>query len=104
MLSFDLTDTDTPDQAADTATNTLRFAPVPAPDATSFYDLGPMPKKAHYVGRTTLHRRRLIRTTRQDLDGLRAALDAGWDVGREVAHIERRLSSLIATDHAVRGE
>jgi hypothetical protein len=41
-----------------------------------------------------LARRRLIRSTRQDIARLRDAIAAGWDVGPELAHEERRLAAL----------
>jgi hypothetical protein len=90
------------------AVDTLRFvridvdADAPDPDATSVYDLSPVP--ATYVGiqRASADRRRLIRSARQDIKGLRAAFDAGWDVGPELSHEEQRLSMLIAADHGGR--
>ena len=90
------TDTDTIDDAADT----LRFRPNLAleaptdPDATSIYDLR-TPSPPRYVGRTAA-RRRQIRATRQDIAGLRDAIAAGWDVGPELAHEQRRLAALEA--------
>jgi len=95
MMHFD--DTSTIDDAADT----LRFSralDAPAdPDATSIYDLRGVPAP-RYVGRSAVRRRRLIRATRQDIAGLRAAISAGWDVGPELAHEERRLSALMAAE------
>jgi hypothetical protein len=96
MLHLDTNDTN--DDAADT----LRFRPildadVPLdPDATSIYDLRPAPPP-RYVGRSAA-RRRQIRATRQDIAGLRDAIDAGWDVGPELAHEERRLAALVTAD------
>lgn len=100
MLNFDTS------SAIDDAADTLRFCPafdseLPTdPDMTSIYDLGSSRErtKAHYVGRTTLRRMRLIRATRFDIDGLRAAIAAGWDVGPELAHEQRRLAALEAVD------
>jgi hypothetical protein len=110
MLNFD-------DDAADT----LRFT-RPAldgatdPDVTSIWDLSHELEHdesrlyaldaadavvtARYVGRTrrTAARRRLIRATRRDIAGLRDAIAAGWDVGPELAHEERRLSALETAD------
>lgn len=88
----------------DDAAVTLRFVrpafdiDVPLdPDATSIYDLGSAPPAPRYVGRThPTARRRLIRATRRDIAGLRDALAAGWDVGPELAHEQRRLAALEA--------
>lgn len=85
----------------DDAADTLRFvrpnfdfeAPTD-PDATSIYDLRAAPPP-RYVGRSAA-RRRLIRATRHDIAGLRDAIEAGWDVGPELAHEERRLAALEA--------
>lgn len=92
-------DVDTIDDAADT----LRFtrldfdAEAPGdPDATSIYDLRAAPPP-RYVGRDhAANRRRRIRAIRRDIDGLRDAIAAGWDVGPELAHEERRLAMLEA--------
>ena len=93
-------DTNTIDDAADT----LRFvrpdfdfeAPTD-PDATSIYDLTPTPVR--YVGRErSPRRRRQIRDTRENLLRLREALAEGWSIGPELAHEERRLSALMATE------
>lgn len=89
------------DDLIDDAADTLRFvrpnydldAPTD-PDATSIYDLRSAPPP-RYVGRTrAVAQRRLIRSTRQEIAGLRDAIAAGWDVGPELAHVERRLASL----------
>jgi hypothetical protein len=37
---------------------------------------------------------RLIRAARQDIARLREAIAAGWDIGPELAHEERRLAAL----------
>ena len=93
MMQID--DIDMTDDAADT----LRFRPNLAleaeadPDATSIYDLRAPPPR--YMGRSAA-RRRQIRATRQDIAGLRDAIEAGWDVGPELAHEERRLAALEA--------
>ena len=95
-----LTTDDTDDDAADT----LRFlrpdfnfeAPTD-PDMTSTYNLHDAPTP-RYVGRSsaplTARRRRQIRDTRENLLRLREALAAGWDIGPELAHEERRLAAL----------
>ena len=92
MLHLD--DTDLIDDAA----VTLRYFALDAPtdpDATSIYDLGSTPAPPRYVGRDhSAARRRLVRATRQDIAGLRDALAAGWDVGPELAHEQRRLAGL----------
>jgi len=62
------------------------------PDATSIYDLGKLFPTPRVRSGSML--RRLIRSTRQIVDGLRAALAAGWDVGPELAHEQRRLALL----------
>jgi hypothetical protein len=123
MLDFN-DDIDTFDTAADAA-DTLRFARpdlnfdgATDPDATSIWDLGhelvheeyrldaldaaDSAVTARYIGRSrrSVARRRLIRTTRQDLAGLRDAIAAGWDVGPELAHEERRLAALEAANRA----
>ena len=84
----------------DDAADTLRFgfsfdfeAPTD-PDATSIYDLRDAPP-SRYAGRSVA-RRRQIRATNQDIAGLRDAIEAGWDVGPELAHEERRLAALEA--------
>lgn len=90
--------------AFDDAADTLRFvrprfdseAPTD-PDATSIYDLRAAPPP-RYVGHSAARRRRLIRATRQDIAGLRDALSAGWDVGPELEHEQRRLAALEAAD------
>ncbi len=71
------------------------------PDATSIYVLEPE-VTAHYVGQSprAAARRRQIRATRQDIEGLREAFDEGWDVGPELAHEERRLAALVTADRA----
>lgn len=66
------------------------------PDITSIYALTPTPVSPHYVGRAVLHRRRRIRDTRENILRLREALAAGWDIGPELAHEERRLAALEA--------
>jgi hypothetical protein len=78
----------------DDAADTLRFRRI-GPDATSIYDLRGTPR---YVGRTnrSAARRRLIRSTRQEIAGLREALASGWDVGPELAYEEGRLAALEA--------
>lgn len=94
MMQID--DIDMTDDAADT----LRFRPnlsfeAPTdPDATSIYDLRDAPP-SRYAGRSVA-RRRQIRATNQDIAGLRDAIEAGWDVGPELAHEERRLAALEA--------
>jgi len=115
--SFDTIDT------CDDAADTLRFGRAAldldgdaGPDATSIYDLGPESAReeesffaldaadatvtAHYLGRSrrSVARHRLIRATRQDIEDLRDAIEAGWDVGPELAHEERRLAALVAAD------
>ncbi len=83
----------------DGETDTVRFFRgelcVPSdPDATSIYNLG----KVHVSPLNTGHDRfvghRLRQALRQDIAGLRAALAAGWDVGPELEHEQRRLSVL----------
>jgi len=90
---------DTTTTTNDDAADTLRFRrfeeEVPAPDATSIYDLRDAPAP-RYVGRSPA-RRRMIRATRQGIAGLRDAIAAGWDVGPELAHEERRLAALEAS-------
>lgn len=90
---------DTNDDAADT----LRFrcldlaAEAPSdPDATSIYDLraASPPRYVGHARSAALGRR--IRSIRRDIAGLRDAIAAGWDVGPELAHEERRLSELLA--------
>jgi len=86
----------------DDAADTLRFgrfdfnteAPTD-PDATSIYDLTPAPR---YVG-ISPRRRRQIRDTRENVLRLREAIGAGWDVGPELAHEQRRLAALEAANH-----
>ena len=97
-----LTTDDIIDDAADDAADTLRFTrpdfafEVPTdPDATSIYDLTPTPVPARYVGRSP-RRRRQIRDTRENILRLREALAAGWDIGPELAHEERRFCALVA--------
>lgn len=99
MLHPDGTRTNHSLHAIDDAADTLRFARVSFeasdPDATSIYDLRGS-QTPSYVGRShSAARRRLIRATRQDIRGLREAIAAGWDVGPELAHEERRLVSLL---------
>lgn len=98
MMNLD-TDTDTIDDAADTLPFG-RFDPhteePTIPDGTSIYDLRPAPPP-RYVGRSVA-RRRQIRATRQSIAGLRDAIAAGWDVGPELAHEQRRLAALEAAD------
>jgi hypothetical protein len=104
---------------SDDAADTLRFARLDFdfdgatdPDATSIWDLGS--ERAHeeqnlyaldaadtavttrYIGRSrrSAARRRMIRSTEQSIAGLRDAIAAGWDVGPELAHEERRLAAL----------
>lgn len=72
----------------DDAAITARFVPINA-DATSIYDI-----TSCHVDRAAARRRRLIRTTRRDVARLREAIAAGWDVGPELAHEERRLAAL----------
>jgi hypothetical protein len=87
----------TDDIDIDDAADTLRFRPISDveaptdPDATSIYDLRAAPPTRH----AATHRR-LIRSVRRDLAGLRDAVAAGWDVGPELAHEERRLAALEA--------
>lgn len=83
----------------DDAADTLRFArphfddEIPTdPDATSIYDLTPMPVPR----RVTARRRRQIRDTRENVLRLREALAAGWDIGPELAYEERQLTALEA--------
>ncbi len=71
----------------DDAADTLRFSRVSA-GATSIYDLTSFETAARHRGK--------IREARQDVAGLREALTAGWDVGPELAHEERRLAALEA--------
>ena len=78
----------------DEAADTLRFVRI-SPDATSIYDI--IPPAVRRLDRAAI-RRRLIRATRQDIAGLREAVAAGWDIGPELAHEERRLASLEAAD------
>jgi hypothetical protein len=86
--------------------DTLRFTRVDLdvalhPDATGIYDISSMPA-ARYVGHSTIatrsstRRRRKIRETRENLVRLHEAVAAGWDVGHELAHEERRLVTLEA--------
>jgi hypothetical protein len=75
------------------AADTLRFTRV-GPDATSIYDLRSAPSP-RYVGRSAA-RRSLIWAMRKDIAGLRDLIVAGWDVGPELAHEERRLAALEA--------
>jgi hypothetical protein len=78
------------------AADTLRFRHLD-PDETSTYDITPL--AARRLDRTELRRRRdLIRRALRDVAGLRAAIAAGWDVGPELAHEERSLAALVATD------
>jgi hypothetical protein len=115
MLHFD--DTDTIDDAADTlrfARADLDFDGATDPDATSIWDLSSEREHeetqlyaldaanaavtARYIGksRRSAARRRMIRSTEQNIAGLRDAIAAGWDVGPELAHEERHLAALEA--------
>jgi hypothetical protein len=86
------------------AADTLRFRRTDLdisidPDATSIYDLGSLPPlPPRYIGRSSSACRRLIRATRHDIAGLRAAIDDGWDVAPELAHEQRRLAALETAD------
>ena len=112
MLNFD-------DDAADTLRFTrldLDFDGPTDPDATSIWDVASEMEHettrlyaldaadtavtTRYIGRDrrSVARRRMIRATRQDIAGLRDAIAAGWDVGPELAHEERRLAALEAAD------
>jgi len=91
--------------ATDDAADTLRFTRIDFideaptdPDATSIYDIDTAPVRHVGQSRRTMARRRMIRATRQDIAGLRDAIKAGWDVGPELAHEERRLAALEAAD------
>ncbi len=76
----------------DDAADTLRFARLD-PDFGDTAILDVTSRRPRGVDRTAA-RRRLIRATRQDIARLRDALAAGWDVGPELAHEERRLAAL----------
>jgi hypothetical protein len=78
------------------AADTLRFFRVD-PDATSAYDITPIPvrRRDRETIRAALYRR-LIRASRQDVARLREALASGWDIGPELAYEERRLAALEA--------
>ncbi len=87
--------------AIDDAADTLRFtrfdfdSELPTdPDATSIYDLAPTPVPV----RTSPRRRRQLRDTRENVVRLREALAAGWDIAPELAHEERRLAVLVASE------
>jgi hypothetical protein len=102
-------DTNSLETPCDDAAVTLRFTPVDLydfeqptdPDATAIYDLNGV-NRAHaiigYVGQSSasLARRRQIRSTQQLIEGLRAAIAEGWDVGPELVYAERRLAGLEA--------
>ena len=75
------------------AADTLRFGRVD-PDATSIYDI--TPPAVRRLDRTAACRR-LIRAARQEIARLREAIAAGWDIGPELAHKERRLAALEAS-------
>lgn len=68
----------------DEAAITLRFA------RTADADTAPI-----RVDRSAA-RRRQIRDTRRNVIALREAIEAGWEVGPELAHEERRLAKLEA--------
>jgi hypothetical protein len=68
--------------------------PDPDPDATSIYNLGRAPVPCSV---SSAERRLLIYEIRQDVAGLRAAIAAGWDVGPELEHEQRRLAELEET-------
>lgn len=92
MTMTQLNDTDTFDDAADT----LRFTRHAFDfDGT---DIDVTSRHIRLVDRATL-RRRKIRDTRQNLARLREALAAGWDIGPELAHEERRLALLLVDSH-----
>lgn len=85
--------------ALDDAADTLRFtrfddeAPTD-PDATSIWDIAtPVLARAP---RAAARRRRQIRDTRENILRLREALAAGWDIGPELSHEERKLAALEA--------
>lgn len=88
-----LNDIDFDPDAVDDAADTLRFIPVIAADATSIYDII-TPPAVRRLDRAAIRRNRLIRSTRHDVARLREAIVAGWDVGPELAHEERRLAAL----------
>lgn len=96
-LPLDLDDATDPD-----ATAIWSFRPDPDEESCLYeLDVADASVTARFAGQTrrsVARRRRLIRTTRQDIDGLRDAIAAGWDVGPELAHEERRLAALVATD------
>lgn len=84
---------------ADETAVTDRYTRLDA-DATSIYDISDIdtaPVRAIGRSRRAASRRRLIRDTRQVIEGLRDALASGWDVGPELAHEERRLVELEAS-------
>lgn len=90
--------TNTTHDAADDAADTLRFVrldfEIPTdPDATSIYDLRAAPPRREVRDHSASHRR-LVRSILRDIAGLRDAIAAGWDVGPELAHEERRLAAL----------
>lgn len=72
----------------DEAADTLRF--FVDPDATSFYDIRPIPSRRPIA-------RPIVRAARQVVARLREALASGWDVGPELAYEERRLAALEAS-------
>ena len=76
----------------DDAAMTLRFFRVD-PDATAAYDITPVPVLRLDHDEV---RRRLIRSTRQTVTQLRAALAAGWAVESELAYEGQRLAALEA--------
>ncbi len=92
---------DTIDDAADT----LRFVRPDFdfdfdgpthPNATSIFNLAPSPTSTSTAGIERRRRHRQIRDTRENLLRLHEALAAGWDIGPELAHEERRLAALEA--------
>jgi len=78
----------------DDAADTLRFARF---DFDFDDDTDVTSRYVRRVDRAA-DRRRMIRATRQDVARLREALAAGWDIGLELEHEERRLAALEAVD------
>ena len=101
-------DADSLDTPSVDAADTLRFTPIDLydfemptdPDATAIYDINffKAQQSVSYVGQSSasLDRRREIRSTKQLIEGLRAAIAEGWDVGPELVYAERHLSALQA--------
>lgn len=84
----------------DEAAVTGRFARLD-PDATSSYDIHDIDTAPiRHIGRSqhAATRRRQIRDTRENLLRLREALATGWDISRELAHEERCLAALEASE------